>query len=77
METDCFTRVFGDEMKGYLEMVAMSAYPDQVVIKKEESSGDELQEEILAGKKKKRNLRKKGKDVGVPKIDDPFTDPPY
>ena len=45
VETDCFTRVFGDEMDAYLEMMAMSAYPDQVVIKKEESSGDELQED--------------------------------
>ena len=32
-------------MKGYLEMMTMNAYPDQVVIKKEESSGDELQED--------------------------------
>ena len=43
-ETDCFTRVFGNEMRGCLETMAMDSYPDQVVIKKEDSSGDELQE---------------------------------
>ena len=45
VETDCFIRVFGDEMKAYLEMLTMSVYPDQVLIKKEDSSGDQLQEE--------------------------------
>ena len=44
VETDCFTRMFGDETRGYLETMAMDSYPDQVVIKKEDSSGDELQE---------------------------------
>ena len=44
VEMDCFTRVFGDEMKLYVETMVMSVYPDQVVFKKEESSGDELQE---------------------------------
>ena len=33
VETDCFTRVFGDEVKVYLETMVMDAYPDQVVIK--------------------------------------------
>ena len=45
VETDCFTRVFGDEMRGYLERLAMDMYPDQVVVKKGDSSGDELQED--------------------------------
>ena len=45
VETDCFTRVFGDEMKAYLEMMTMCMYTDQVIFKKEESSGDELQED--------------------------------
>ena len=40
VETDCFTRVFEDEMKAYVEMMAMCTYPDQVIIKKEEHSGD-------------------------------------
>ena len=52
VETDCFTRVSGDEMKAYLDILTTSAYPDQVVIKREESSGDELQ--VLAVKKKKK-----------------------
>ena len=29
VETDCSTRVFGDEMKAYLEMMTMCIYPDQ------------------------------------------------
>ena len=45
VETDCLTRVFGDEMKTCLEMMTMSMYPYQVVIKKEESSGNKLQED--------------------------------
>ena len=28
VETDCFTRVFGDEKMGYLERMAMDSYPD-------------------------------------------------
>ena len=45
METDCITRAFGDEMNAYLELMTMTTYLDQDIIKKEELSGDELQEE--------------------------------
>ena len=63
VETDCFTRVFGDEMKGYLEMMTMSAYPDQVVIMKEESSGDELQEDSSSSEEEDQEPRKKQKKI--------------
>ena len=41
IEEECFTRVFSDEIRGYLENMVMDSYPDQVVVKKQESSGDE------------------------------------
>ena len=45
IEIDCFTRVFGDGMRGYLEMMSMATYPEKVIIRKEESLSDELQED--------------------------------
>ena len=69
VQTDCFTRVFGDEMKAYLEMMTMSAYPDQVVIKKEESSGDELQEDSSSSEEEEEEPEEEGKEV-ISKIDD-------
>ena len=63
VETNCFTRVFGDEMRGYLETMAMNAYPDQVVIKKEESSGDELQEGSSSSEvEEEEELEEEGKE---------------
>ena len=47
IETNCFTRVFGDEVQEYLEGMVMDSYPDQVVIKKEESSSSEEEEDEL------------------------------
>ena len=63
VETNCFTRVFGHEMKGYLETMAMNAYPDQVVIKKEEGSGDELQEGSSSSEEEEEEeLEEEGKE---------------
>ena len=62
VETDCFTRVFGDEMKSYLEPMAMDLYTDQVLIKKEESSVDELQEESSSCKEEEE-LEEEGKAI--------------
>ena len=50
IETDCFSRVFGDEVWEYLEGMVMDSYQDQVVIKKKK---------VLAVKKKKMNLKKR------------------
>ena len=70
METDCFTRVFGDEMKAYLEMMTMSVYADQIVIKKEESSGDELQEDSSgSAQEEEEEPEEEGKEE-IAKIDD-------
>ena len=70
VETDCSTRVFGDEMKAYLEMMTMSMYPDQDIIKKEESSGDELQEDNSSSKEEEEEEpEEEGKDE-IAKIDD-------
>ena len=74
LETDCVTRVFGDEMKVYLEMMTMSVYPDQVVIKKEESSGDELQKDSSSSEEEEEEeeeeeTEEEGKEE-IPKIDD-------
>ena len=62
VETDCFTKVFGDEMKGYLEMMTMSAYPDQFVIMKEESSGDELQEDSSSSEEEDQEPKEEAKE---------------
>ena len=62
MEADCFTRVFGDEMKAYLEMMTMSTCPDQVVIRKVESSGEELQEDSSSSDKEEEEPEEEGKD---------------
>ena len=45
IEEDCFTQVYGKEIKEYLEGMVMDTYPDQVKIKTEESSGDEDEED--------------------------------
>ena len=45
IETDCFTCVFGDEIKEYLARLSMDLFPDQVVIKREDNSEDRLQED--------------------------------
>ena len=44
IEEDCFTKVFGDEVREYLEGMVMDSYPDQVVIKREGSSSIEEEE---------------------------------
>ena len=62
-ETDCFRRVFRDEMKAYLEMMCMCTYPDQVVIKKEESSGDELQENSSSSEEEEVGEHQEGKKM--------------
>ena len=62
VETDCITRVFGDEMKVYLETMAMDAYPDQVVIKKEERSGDEQQDGSSSSEEEKEEPEEEGKE---------------
>ena len=61
-ETDCFRRVFCDEMKGYLEIMTMNAYPDEVVIKKKESSGDELQEDSSSSEEEEEEPKEEGKE---------------
>ena len=63
VETDCFTRVLGDEMKAYLKMMTMSAYPDEVVIKKDESSGDELQEDSSTSEEEEEEPDEEGKKI--------------
>ena len=63
VKTDCFTRVFRDEMKAYLEMMSMCTYPDQVVIKKEESSGDELQENSSSNEEEEVGEHQEGKKM--------------
>ena len=70
LETDCVTRVFGDEMKVYLEMMTMSVYPDQVVIKKEESSGDELQEDSPSSEEEEEEETEEEGKEEIPKIDE-------
>ena len=67
VETDCFTRGFGDEMKAYLEMMSMCTYPDQVTIKKEERSGDERQEDSSSSQEEEPQVEEKDK---IAKIDD-------
>ena len=56
-------------MKAYLEMMTMSVYPDQVVIKKEESSGDELQEDSSSSEQEEEEPEEEGKE-DIAKIDD-------
>ena len=65
VETDCFTKVFGDEMKGYLEMMIMNVYPDQVVIRKEESSGDELQEDSSSSEEEEEPEEEGKEDIAM------------
>ena len=62
VETDCFTRVFGDEMRGYLERVAMDSYPNQVVSRKKDSSGDELQEDSSSSEEDEDEPEEEGKE---------------
>ena len=47
IETDCFTGVFGDEVREYIDGMVMGSYPDQVVIKKVESSSSEEEDDEL------------------------------
>ena len=56
-------------MKACLEMMTMSAYPDQVVIKKEESSGDELQEDSSSSEEEQEEPEEEEKE-DVANIDD-------
>ena len=71
VETDCFTRVFGDKMKAYLEMMTMSTCPDQVKIKKEESSGEELQEESSSSEEEEEEEEPEEEEKDeIAKIDD-------
>ena len=62
METVCSTRVFGDEMKIYLETMAMDAYTDQAAIEKEESSGGELQEGNSSSEEEEEEPEEEGND---------------
>ena len=64
LETDCFTRVYGDEMRGYLEMKSMCNYPELVIIKKEESSDDNSKRRVPAVKKlMKQKMKKRKKKI--------------
>ena len=71
VETDCFIRVFGDEMKAYLETMTMCTYLDQAITKNEESSGDELQEDNSSSSEEEEEEEpQEEKEDEIAKIDD-------
>ena len=45
-EGDCFTMVFGEEMKGYLENMINDAHPDQIMIRPTENPEGEQQDSM-------------------------------
>ena len=44
-DEDCFTQIYGEEMKDNIKRMIKDSHPNEVVIMKAESSGDEHQEE--------------------------------
>ena len=55
LEEDCFMRVFGHEMRVYLEIMSIATYPEEVIFKKEESSYDELQDSSSSSEEEEEN----------------------